>query len=383
MNNNTHEEKTEHPTEHHIKKFQKKGQTKYSRELNALLILFFSFINLWWYKEKFFFQFNRILLNGLSFNSKIITDQQDILLGILLSVKEIIISFFPFLLCLLLIILFPPIFFSGIKFNFRSLKFNLNKINPFLGIKRIFSVQIIMEMFKNILKLLFIVSIICIYSWICFSKVLMLIVENPKYALLDGLNITSKCCLLVILGLIPIVILDVAWKEFNYYKKLKMTRQERKEEYKETEGNPNIKMRIRQQMRIIARRRMMLDVPHSDVVITNPIHYAIALKYDETCMKAPKVIAKGEGLIALNIKKIAISHHIAIISSPSLARSLYRYGEIGQYIPGPLYKAVAEVLAWVWKIRKWKKDGGSIPKKPNNIQVPSELNFTGKRKNNV
>jgi flagellar biosynthetic protein FlhB len=184
------------------------------------------------------------------------------------------------------------------------------------------------------------------------------------------------------LGLIPIVILDVFWQQWKYYKKLKMTHQEIKDEFKEREGSPQIKTRIRQQMKINLRRRMISDVPKADVIITNPIYYAIALKYDINKMNAPKVIAKGIGETAIKIKEIAIKNSISIISAPSLARSLYRYSEIGQYIPGPLYKAVAEILAWVWKVRKWKRDGGVFPEKPKNISVPSELNVAGESKSN-
>jgi len=190
------------------------------------------------------------------------------------------------------------------------------------------------------------------------------------------------CCFLVILGLVPIVSFDILLQQFKHYKNLKMTHQEVKDEFREKEGNPNIKARIRQEMKAIIRRRMISDVPKSDVVITNPIHYSVALKYDDKRMNAPKVIAKGIGETAIKIQNIAFQYNISTISAPSLARSLYRYSEIGQYIPSPLYKAVAEVLAWVWKVKKWKKEGGVFPEKPKNIIVPSELIFRGERKKN-
>lgn len=364
MNHNTNEEKTEQPTEYHIKKFRKTGQTKYSRELNALLILLSSFISLWWFKEKIFFQFYQIMLYSLSFNSNIIKNPKHMILDFLFYLKEIMISFFPFFICIVLIIILPPIFFSGIEFNFRSLKFDLNKINFILGLKKIFSLRITIELFKIIFKLLVISIVSYWYLFICFSQVFILLSEYLQDSFLHGFYIIFNCGIFVILGLIPIVILDVIWQEFNYYKKLKMTHQEKKDEYKETEGHPNIKMRIRQRMKLIANRRMMSDIPKADVIITNPIHYSVALKYDHTCMNAPQVIAKGTGILATQIQKIGMTYNISIISAPSLARSLYRYAEIGQYIPGSLYKSVAEVLAWVWKVRQWKKEGGIIPKKP-------------------
>ncbi|ADP66637.1 flagellar biosynthesis protein FlhB [Buchnera aphidicola str. TLW03 (Acyrthosiphon pisum)] len=382
MNHNTNEEKTEHPTEHRIRKFRKKGKTRYSRELSSLFILLVGSINLWWYRDLIVLNFSKIMSDSFLFESNDFLNNNNNLLKILMSLKEILFSFFPFLISLLIVIIIPPILFSGISLNFRSLTLNFSKLNPFHGFKRLFSFQIIVEFFKIILKL-FIVSIISFwYLQFSFSEILFLVNANYVSSLSHGYNIIFSCCFLVILGLFPIVFFDIAWQQFNYYKKLKMTRQEMKDELKEKEGNPNIKMRIRQAMKAVMRRRMIINTPKADVIITNPIHYSVALKYDEKNMNAPKVIAKGIGEAAIKIQNLALKHNISIISVPSLARSLYRYSEIGQYIPGPLYKAVAEVLAWVWKVRKWKKEGGIFPEKPINISVPSELTFTGEHETN-
>ncbi|QIQ41832.1 MAG: flagellar type III secretion system protein FlhB [Buchnera aphidicola (Microlophium carnosum)] len=382
MNQNMNEEKTENPTEHRIRKFRKKGQTKYSRELNSLLILLVGFINLWWYRDLIIFNLTTVMSNSFCFDKIDLLNQNNILLNIFLYLKNILFVFFPFLISLLIVSTIPPILFSGIKLNFKSLKFNFIKLNPLEGFKRIFSFQIIIELLKIILKLFIVSGISFWYLWVSFSKILFLNNKNYISSLLGGCNIIAVCCFLVILGLVPIVFFDVIWQQFNYYKKLKMTRQEIKDELREKEGNPNIKIRIRQEMKAAMRRRMISDIPKADVVITNPIHYSVALKYDVNKMNAPKVIAKGIGEIAIKIQNLAIKNNISIISAPSLARSLYRYSEIGQYIPGPLYKAVAEVLAWVWKVRKWKKEGGIFPEKPRNILVPSELTFTGEQKPN-
>ncbi|QCI17640.1 flagellar type III secretion system protein FlhB [Buchnera aphidicola (Acyrthosiphon lactucae)] len=383
MNHNINEEKTENPTEHRIRKFRNKGKTRYSRELNSLFILLVGFINLWWYRDLIIFNLSKIMSNSFCFDKNDFLNTNKTLLEIFASLKNIFFVFFPFLISLLIVVTIPSILLSGIKLNFTSLKFNFIKLNPFQGLKRIFSFQIIVEFLKIILKLFIVSSISCWYLWIYFPEILFLINKNYISSLSDGCNIISICSFLVILGLVPIVFFDIIWQQFNYYKKLKMTRQEIKDELREKEGNPNIKMRIRQEMKAAMRRRMIADVPKADVIITNPVYYSVALKYDETKMNAPKVIAKGIGEVAIKIQNLALKHNISIISAPSLARSLYRYSEIGQYIPGPLYKAVAEVLAWVWKVRKWKKEGGIFPEKPKNILVPSELTFTGEHKNNV
>lgn len=381
MNHNTNEEKTENPTEHHIKKFREKGKTKYSRELNSLLVLLVSYISFWWYKNSIFFNLRKIMSDSFCFDQNII-NKKNIFLEISFFFKEIFLIFFPFLVFLIVVVTIPPILFSGIALNFRSLSFNLGKLNLFHGLKRIFSFQVIIEFFKISLKLIIISSISFWYLWISFPVLLALFSESPVSALFHGCSIISNCCILVLCGLLPIVVFDVIWQQFTHYKKMKMTYQEIKDELKEQEGNPTIKMRIRQVMKAAVRKRMILDIPKADVIITNPIYYSVALKYDERKMNAPKVVAKGIGAMAIKIQSIAIKHNISIISVPSLARSLYRYAEIGQYIPGSLYKAVAEVLAWVWKMRKWKKEGGTFPEKPKNISVPSELNSRGEHKNN-
>lgn len=382
MNHNTNEEKTEKPTEHRIRKFQKEGKTRYSRELNSLFILLVGGINLWWNRDSIIFSFSEMMFNSLRFTSNDFLNKNNTLLETFISLKDIFFVFFPFLISLLIIIIIPPILLSGIKLNFKSLEFNLKKLNPFHGLKRMFSFHIIAEFLKIILKLFLVMSISLWYLWLSFSKILSLVNESYTSLLLHGCHIIYICCFLVILGLVPVVVFDVFWQHFNYYKKLKMTRQEIKDELSEKEGNPNIKMRIRQEMKASIRRRMIADIPKADVIITNPIHYSVALKYDEKKMNAPKVIAKGIGETAIKIQTLALKHNISIISAPLLARSLYRYSEIGQYIPGPLYQAVAEVLAWVWKVRKWKKEGGVFPEKPRNIPVPSEVTFTGEHKTN-
>ncbi|QCI22111.1 flagellar biosynthesis protein FlhB [Buchnera aphidicola] len=382
MNYNENEEKTENPTEHRIKKFRKKGTTRYSRELNSILILLVGFLNLWCYKDFILSSFIKIMSNSFSFNTNIIINNDNIFLQTFKSLKEILSIFLPFLITLLCIVVIPQILLSGINLNFKSLKFSLKRLHPFDGLKRIFSFRIIIEFFKIVLKLLVIISISFWYLYYFLSEILSLVYERFTSSLFHGCYIIAKCCILVVLGLVPIVIFDIIVQQMKYYKKLKMTHQEIKDEFREREGNPNIKIRIRQEMKATIRRRIISDVPKADVIINNPIHYSIALQYDEKKMNAPKVIAKGIGEMAVKIQKLALKHDIAMISAPSLARSLYRYSEIGQYIPGPLYKAVAEVLAWVWKVRKWKKEGGVFPDKPINIIVPSELTFRGEHKNN-
>ncbi|WP_348769566.1 flagellar biosynthesis protein FlhB [Buchnera aphidicola] len=382
MNHDTHEEKTEQPTDRHIKKSRKTGKSRYSRELNSLLILIVGLLNLWWFGDLIVVEFKKIISNSFYFNNSIIFKNQNILLNIFVHLKRIFFIFTPFLGSLFFIIIIPAIFFSGVQLNFKSLKFDFKKLSLINGLKRIFSLKIFFEYFKHMLKLLVIGGVVSFYLWKHFFEILFFNIKDLFSTFSYVFHIIFFCCILGVLSLIPIVIFDIFWQQFQHYKHLKMTHQQIKDEFKEHEGHPHLKMRIRRQMKENFRRRMILNIPNSDVVITNPIHYSVALRYDEKEMNAPKVMAKGIGDMAIQIQNIAKKHNIPIISAPSLARSLYRYSEIGQYIPGPLYKAVAEILAWVWKVRKWKKEGGTFPKKPKNIFVPSEMKFTGDSKSN-
>ncbi|KAG0944841.1 hypothetical protein G6F31_014535 [Rhizopus arrhizus] len=167
--------------------------------------------------------------------------------------------------------------------------------------------------------------------------------------------------------------LDVPWQIWSHLKKLRMSKEDVRQEHKESEGDPHVKARIRQQQRQAARRRMMSEVPKADVVVTNPTHYAVALKYDEEKSGAPRVIAKGTGLSAAKIRELAAEHRVPTLEAPPLARALHQHVELGQEIPGELYTAVAEVLAWVFQLRSWRSGWGVEPTAPTRLAVPAAL----------
>jgi flagellar biosynthetic protein FlhB len=181
--------------------------------------------------------------------------------------------------------------------------------------------------------------------------------------------------LLITAAMILIVALDVPFQLWDYYRKLRMTKEEVRQEMKESEGDPQIKGRIRAMQREMARRRMMAQVPKADVIVTNPTHYAVALIYNEKEMRAPRVIAKGTYLLADRIRELATENNVPILSAPPLARALYRHAELEQEIPSALFAAVAEVLAYVYQLRSYNKQGGAMPQKPENIPVPEGMDI--------
>jgi flagellar biosynthetic protein FlhB len=242
-------------------------------------------------------------------------------------------------------------------------------------LKRIFSSQVLAELLKGILKATLVGWVTGLYLWHNWAAMLHLMTQQPLDALGNALQMILFCGFLVVLGLTPMVAFDVFYQLWSHFKKLKMTKQDIRDEFKDQEGDPHVKGRIRQQQRAIARRRMMADVPKADVIVTNPTHYAVALQYNDKKMSAPKVLAKGAGEIALRIRELGAEHRIPMLEAPPLARALYRHSEIGQHIPATLYAAVAEVLAWVYQLRRWRREGGLIPKKPERLPVPEALDF--------
>ena len=206
-----------------------------------------------------------------------------------------------------------------------------------------------------------------------------LLAESPITAMGNAMDLVGLCALLVVLGVIPMVGFDVFFQIFSHLKKLRMSRQDIRDEFKQSEGDPHVKGRIRQMQRAAARRRMMADVPKADVIVNNPTHYSVALQYDENKMSAPKVVAKGAGLVALRIREIGAENNVPTLEAPPLARALYRHAEIGQQIPGQLYAAVAEVLAWVWQLKRWRLAGGQRPVQPTHLPVPEALDFINEK----
>ncbi|WP_264272646.1 flagellar biosynthesis protein FlhB [Duffyella gerundensis] len=383
MSGDSEEEKTESPTAHRLDKAREEGQIPRSRELTSLLMLVVGLMILWVGGESMARQMAAMLRAGLNFDHSMVNDDKLIIRHIANLISQAIGALVPVFAGLVLVAIAAPMLLGGVVLSGKSIKFDVGKMNPLKGLKRIVAGQAWAELFKGILKSIIVGCVTWFYLRSHWPEMLRLISESPFNALGHGLNMIAVCGLLILLGLIPMVGFDVFWQLYSFFKGLRMTRQEIRDEHKEQDGDPHVKGRIRQQMRAASRRRMMADVPKADVIVTNPTHYAVALAYNEKKMSAPKVLAKGAGEIALRIRELGMEHRIPILEAPPLARALYRHSEIGQHIPGTLYGAVAEVLAWVWQVRRWKREGGLIPKKPNNLPVPAELDFAGEKKNDV
>ena len=373
------DDKTEAPTPHRREKAREEGQIPRSKELTSLLILFIGVGILWVGGEGFARHLSGILKSGLRFDHAIVNDPKLSFGHVILLLKSGMLALLPLVTGVVLIGLVAPPLLGGLVLSGKSLRFDFAKINPLSGLKRLFSAQVVAELVKALMKTALMGSVAGLYLWHKWPEIMRLMTESPVTAMADALNLAGMCCLLVVMAIIPMVGFDVFFQIYSHTKKLRMSKQDIRDEYKQQEGDPHVKGRIRQMQRAAARRRMMADVPKADVIVTNPTHYAVALQYDENKMSAPKVLAKGAGLVALRIRELGAENRIPVLEAPPLARALYRHAEIGQQIPGQLYAAVAEVLAWVWQLKRWRLAGGQRPATPANLPVPEALDFMNEK----
>lgn len=369
-------EKTEEPTPHKREKAKKDGQIVRSKELSSVLMILGG-VSLLWMSGGFITRgLHAMLTEGFTFNHHLIGNENLLIPRFGSLIKQAVFALSPVFLGLVLVAIGGSALLGGINFSSKSIKFDPKKWNPISGLKRMFSMNALAELFKAILKSTFVGIAATVFLWHNWNDILHLITLPPLSALANAMQLLIFAVYITVFMLIPMVAFDIIFQIRSHLKKLRMTRQEIKDEFKQQEGDPQLKARIRQQQHAMSRRRMMADVPKADVIVTNPTHYAVALQYNDK-MTAPKVLAKGAGAIALKIKEIGAENRIPLLEAPPLARALYRHSEIDHAIPSTLYAAVAEVLAWVYQLKRWKTEGGLKPKQPMNLPVPPALDFAG------
>jgi len=316
---------------------------------------------------------SNIVRGGLQFNPGIARDDALVMAQLSSQFLEAALALAPFLALMVIATLASPLLLRGWLFSTKALAPKFERLNPLTGIKRVFSSQGLVELVKSLAKvgLLGVVSFWLI--WSNLDAIFSLSLENPATAIEHMGDLIGRVFMLASGAMIFIVVLDLPYQIWSYYNKLKMTKEQLRQEAKESDGDPHVKARIRAQQREMARRRMMAEIPTADVVVTNPTHYAVALKYSEGKMGAPRVVAKGADAVAARIREIAAENRVPLLEAPPLARALFRHTELGDEIPATLYAAVAEVLAYVFQLRHFQQVGGAYPNVPTALPVPPEL----------
>lgn len=375
MSDESDVEKTEEPTPQRLAKAREEGQIPRSKELTSVLLLLVGWCLISWAGSYLAGHMSQLLQSGMTFDRQVMLDPKIMLLRVGDLLKMALFTVMPILLGLFFTALASPTLLGGLLLSGKSLKVDIKRLSPLSGLKRMFSAQALAELLKSILKVVLAGCACTLFIVDNTSHFIRLTHQSPGIAIHQGLQLLSQCLLLVILAIIPMVGYDIFHQLTSHTRKLRMSRQEIRDEFKQQEGDPHVKGHIKQLQRTMARQRMMDDIPRADVIINNPTHYSIALSYQEEAMNAPVMLAKGAGDIALRIREEATRHGIPMLEAPPLARALYRHCEIGQPIPTALYSAVAEVLAWVFSLKRWRSGHSSAPKKPENIPVPAALDF--------
>jgi flagellar biosynthetic protein FlhB len=343
-------EKTEEATPKKLEDARKEGNVPKSMETSGFTVLFVGIIVLIFYLKYVVYYAEKFYIYYMSFIGKEITPSTVVEI-VLQSTLNVFILMAPIVGAIMLAGIIGNVMQFGFLFTTKPLIPKFEKINPIKGLKNLFSMKKLVEGVKTTLKVFIAFGVGAYYFWTFFMEI-------PKLELMsfyEQLKWFEEKALIIIFAMLAVffvfAVIDFAYQRYSYKKSMRMSKQEIKDEYKQTEGNPEIKAKIRQLQREMAKKRMMSEVPKADVVITNPTHYAVAVRYDKTKDEAPRVIAKGIDNLALRIKEIARENDVMIVENPPLARELYKLVEIDEVIPQKLYKAVAEVLAFVYKAK--------------------------------
>jgi len=366
------QEKSEDPTSKKKSESRKKGQIPRSKELTTLFMLLAAIIGIMIFARDLVEAITDIMRHNFSIERSTLFQPEQLFIHLKAELSVMMKAILPLFILMVITAILSSAILGGFNFSGESLIPKPGKMNPIKGIKKMFGTQGLIELVKSILKILLLGSIAIYFLWLAKNELYGLSEETFPSAFIHAMELISWQFLLVTLGMIVVAAIDVPYQIWTNTRQLKMTKQEVKDESKNTDGNPEIKGKQRQIQRDLAMQRMMGDVPKADVIITNPSHYAVALQYDTEGSGAPVMLAKGVDLVALQIRNVAQANDVPIMEIPPLSRAIYYSVEIGQEIPAGLYVAVAQVLAYIFQL---KNGDVSENEKPDmsNLSIPDEL----------
>lgn len=373
MAEDTDFDRTEPASPRRLEQAREEGQVARSQELATFAVLAAAMGGLWFTGGHLVSRFGALMRTGMAFPRALAFDPVLMLVQLETLMRDAALALLPLALIMFVAAIAAPLLLNGWVFSANVLAPDFERLNPARGLQRILSLHSAVELGKAIVKAVIVGGVAAWVIWQHKENVFGLASEPLGLALGHMGRITVQCLFAIVGAMILIVGIDVPFQLWEQHRKLRMTRDEVRREAKETEGDPQVKSRIRSLQREAARKRMMAEVPNADVVVTNPTHYAVALRYEDGKMRAPQVVAKGRHLIAARIRELAQLHRIPILEAPPLARALYRHTELGDCIPEALYTAVAEVLAYVYQLRRFETRGGTPPRAPLELAVPPGL----------
>jgi len=367
------QEKTEEATPRRKEKAREEGQVPRSRELMTTAVLLAGTLGLMLFGGMLVKRLLVVMELNFQLEREVIYDPQLMFSQLGESFLHAFIGLIPLFVILLFAAIVGPIALGGWLFSGKALAPKLDRMDPVKGLGRMFSVKSLVELVKSIAKVLVVVAVA--YLLLTFTKTALLGLSNEgvRRGIAHSIQLSLIAAIVLSCSTILIALIDVPFQIWDHAKKLKMSRQDIKDEMKDTEGKPEVKSKIRQLQQQMAQARMMSSVPEADVVITNPTHYSVALKYKPDSMETPVLLAKGVDVIALKIREVAKEHSIEQVQAPLLARAIYHTTELEQEIPSGLYVAVAQVLAYIFQLREYRKGRGQKPNYPRNLDIPPEM----------
>jgi flagellar biosynthetic protein FlhB len=363
------QDKSEEATPRKLEKAREEGQAARSRELNTATVLVAGSMAVVFFGGGMRDAFSQIM-SGVA--EMAVRPDGQLLPALHFATVLAVKATLPLLVLVFVIALASSGAIGGFVFSTKVLGFKASRMNPLTGLQRMFSMKALIELAKAIAKFLIVAGVAIAVLQIWSHDLLRLGLKPLPEAMSEGLELVAHSFVALSCSLILIAAVDVPIQLLEFSKQLKMTRQEVRDEMKDSEGRPEVKGRIRRLQQEIAKRRMLADIPKADVVITNPEHYSVALQYVAKSMNAPKVLAKGADLIAFRIRELATASRVPIVAAPSLTRAIYHSTDIGDEVPAPLYVAIAQILAFVYQLKQYRRGAGPAPRPLGDLVIPEE-----------
>lgn len=368
------QEKTEQATPKKLQQAREKGQVPRSKDLGTAAVLIASAVGMYIFGSAIASSLFNVMKRMFSLKRSEAFDTNQFGLMWAEVMSTIAWPIIGFVVSLFIAAFIGSIALGGLTFSSEAMMPKASKMSPIAGFKRMFGMQAVVELLKSIGKFAVIATLAWTLLTFYFPRILALSQTSFPLNVIEALDILLWIFILLCCSLLLIAAVDAPYQIFKHSKELKMTMQEVKDEHKNIEGKPEVKGRQRQLQREVSQRRMMQDVPEADVIVTNPTHFSVALKYDVNGSSAPTVVAKGGDHMAFRIREVAREHEVSIVSSPALARAIYHTTEISEPIPDGLFAAVAQVLAYVYQLEQFKKRKGRRPTKlPKEFEIPDSL----------
>lgn len=364
-------EKTEDATSSKLQKSKDKGQVARSKELATASVLIAAAISFFTFGDRLAYELSMMMKRAFTFEREEVFSPEQLWIELVDGVNGLGLPLFLILLMLFIISIVGSALLGGVVFSAEPMMPKFSKMSPAAGLKRMFGMQSYVELLKSILK----VAVVICFAWAIlaatFEHILHLSASQLPGSIFEALDMLSWMFLILCLSLLIIVAVDVPYQIYKHSDELKMTKQEVKDEYRNSEGKPEVKQRIRQLQYEMSQRTMMGDVPDADVIVTNPTHYSVALKYDKKGDRPPYVVAKGVDFMALKIREVGREYQVPVMQSPQLCRAVYHTTEIGENVPEELFIAIAKILAYIYQLEQYRKGKSGRPKPlPAEIPVP-------------